>query len=469
MALGSFVSVAILIRTYGASGYGTLAIVTGVTGLAAVAVPNLDEAIRRFLPEYHRQGDTNSARSLVATVIWSRFAASVFVALVLLGLSHHIAQAYIASPSVTDLLRVGSAAIVLSSLDSLSGSVFAGIQRFGTHAWYALAASAVNLGVAVLAATLGQSLLWYFAVTLLARAILGVLALASALRATFGATGAGFMLRFSSSHLRSVLRYAMPLWGGYAATAVGQNGSRAILGIFVPADVVGLFSVAKSLVDQLGGVLVQLSAVLLPVIAADESSATDPVLRRRVRLAGDGTLVAAAIAGSGVSLVAPELTNILFGYSTPVVTVLVGLLALGMVGRLVTSALGSLFFYRELTGSVLALNLLRVLVLVSLIGLLTPRLGVGGAAVAEAVAFVVGYWYLNRSAARNLMPGCAPPLYSVAQSLLPIGLATILALAFFEPLLPRLLAVLAISVFVLAFGPASRLELRPLLTTLRTS
>jgi len=401
--LGTVGAAFFLIRTYGLGGYGQLTLAMGVSGMFGILAGNYDEVLRRFLPEYLSRGARSHAAGLVRSVLSIRFCTTGIAALALAISSGHLEELYEGVGVDRALFVLASVQVVTSSFERTVASLFSGMQLYRPLAVIAVVQATGTVLIALYAWLGGVGLRDYYLAWLVFNLGVGAVSLVAGVAKVIRSfPSEDATPRDHGRELRRHLSYAVPLWGSWIGSVAYQHLARSVLGAFAPASAVGAYSLAKSAVEQLVGVVMQVPTAMLPAFSdlATESGARVAAHRIEAVSRLAGPIMAASLIV--VICLAEEVLSVFAGTDATFVAGIFALLVLQVPARILTSIWGTLYFIHERTSLVLKLNLLRVIALAGVGALLAATLGVDGAAWSETVAFGLGYAFVVATAPRHL-------------------------------------------------------------------
>ncbi len=461
--LAALLSAVLLVRHFGPAGFGVYMLALGVVGLCAIATGSSEEALRRFLPERVARGEHRSARHLFALVLSARLTLALLVAGALFFVAPVLTRDYAGGVLPAFLLRVGALLLFALAAEAVAAGTFLGLGRFGMPALFGLLSSAVALLLAVLTVVLDLDLPTFFALSMglhlaAAGAFLGAAARALA-AATSGPAAAAPAPR---EDLGRLWRYTWPLWGNSAAELAYRHAARVILGALAPVAVVGYFSLAKNLIEQVSGVLGQFRVVLVPTLSEWSEAEAEPRLGAALAAVAAWVGPLGLLAGLGLFVLAPDVIQIVGGAGfAPAVPVL-QIYAFQLPFRLMTNVWGTFYYVRERTPVLLRLMVLRLVPMLLLMPVAVVAAGAAGAAAVEVAYFAGGlllFWvHLPRISTIPRRALAAPPVRLALPAVLTVAL---LALAP-DARLWRWLLAAALPLLLLATGSLGADGLRAL-------
>lgn len=227
-----------------------------------------------------------------------------------------------------------------------------------------------------------------------------------------------FRLHVPREALHFFLSFGWPLWAAGMVAVIAGNGLVLEVKLGLGIATLGLFRVAINLGDRIDTAESIIASVLLPVLSRTRDMER---LRRAFILTSRIVLVWAIPTGIGLALFADDITRYVLG---PRWTAIVPLLRVEGIGETL-NAIGTLYLsYYMVIGDnrpSLWLGLQINLMMLAMIGVLTPFYGFNGLLVALVVAAVFGL-FQRRRYIKKLFPGIP-----VLRTALPIFSAGVLA------------------------------------------
>ena len=226
-----FAALAVLARFVRPSDFGLVGMATVFVGLVAVfrdlgtaaAVVQRKEVTRRFL----------------STIFWTNVGFGLLATLVLFLMAPLIGDFY-HQPQVTAVLRALSVAFFISALGVLQQSVMERQLQMRRLAALEVSSVAVGSAVAVIAAVLGWGV-WSLVVQSLVTA-------ASSTALLWFATDWFPGWQFSSSELRTTLRFSLSLTGFNVANYGVRNADNLLVGRYLGSQALGYYSLAYRII-----------------------------------------------------------------------------------------------------------------------------------------------------------------------------------------------------------------------------
>lgn len=382
-----------LARTLGADRLGLFALGFSMTTLlATVALYGLPEASLRFLPHYDLAEEASEVRNFVVRAVRIVAVAAGIAGVALVLLREPLARDVFGEPELAPYLPAFAAAVVLLSLYRLSRHVLRGLQEAAREALRNLTAQVgtrVGLTVVLILAGLG---LWGYVAGYLAGLMVALVVMGAAIWWKVGAGPGWRGERPFESEVHDFSR--LSLGGSLVAVAI-ERGDRLLLGLYLPADEIGVYDVAMSAALALPVVLNAANVVLGPVISElherQEMVLLDVLAERTNKWVTALTVPIAAC----ICAYAPEVMGLFgerFAAGWRVLVILVG-------AQVVNVSMGSTGALASMSGHQrqhFQSTLIAAGTLVSLDLALIPLWGSAGAAWAFLVAIVLQHLYLWR-------------------------------------------------------------------------
>lgn len=413
-----------LARVLGAEELGIFALGMTITGLVGIfAALGLPQAAVRFVATYMATGKMDALRGFLGRSALLLAGANVLLGLVVLLAGPWIAIRFYHTPALVPYLWLFVLLMVLGSFTSFLGQILAGFKDVAKRTLITnFLGSPLMMVFTVILVALGFGLWGYiFAQVAAAIVVVSLLLmvcwrLAPPLATSFSAGLPGIE--------KEVIWFSAATFGmTFLEFVLGQT-DKILIGFYLNAREVGIYSVAAALVIFVPIILQSVNQIFSPTIAALHSGGEHELLGRMFQ----------------------TLTKWIFGFSVPLAAVMaifsrplmsifggdfeVGwtILTIGALGQLVNCSTGSVGYLLLMSGNQRRLIQIQAVMAVVMVGLnviLIPRWGITGAAVAAAVATVVSnVWYLK--AVRSAL-GILPYNRSYLRLILPVG-ATVAAL-----------------------------------------
>jgi len=373
------VVVPLVTLSLGAADYGAYVQVTAVTTLLGqVAAVGLDTGVVQFVQQY---GDDRAAAywTIVAAIATTGAAGTIAVAVAAPALGYYT----LGTTEYATVFLVGSVLVPLTIGFRVGQGYLRAARRIKLYA--ATDAAEVYLHVAAVA---GVVLLTEWGIVGVVAAVVATrgVVVAAIHAAIVGRVG---LARPSLARLRRYLDYSLPTMGTDVARSALTNADRVIVGAFLGAAAVGVYSVAYKLANVLLLFVRPLSIALFP-----EFSRLWREDRERVRaltVTGLRYFLALAVPSiGGFWLIGGDVLDLL---TTPAVataaTPLLVLLGIGLLCKGVSEIYTELFYAADATRIPLLIQGGAAIANVALNLLLVPVVGVQGAAVATIATFAL--------------------------------------------------------------------------------
>ena len=405
-ALLRVASIAVLARILAPEDYGLMAIVSVILGLASMfADLGMNSAY------VQRKDVTQEQRS---SLYWLNVAMSACLAVLLVAISPLVATFY-GDPRLSPLIMLSASTIVFIALGQQVKMSAEKELRFAGVVSLSLIASLIGFAVAILAALAG------WGVYALVVSVIAGAALSSAFYWFFVADGWRPMWRLRKDDIQSFLGFGSATVGNNVASYLGRSADIFLGGRLLGASDLGLFSVPRTLVLELGGMVNAIvTRVGFPLIAKVQSDID------RVRSIYLKTMNMTAATNAplyiGIAFFAPDIVTLVLGEGWEKSGELFRVLALWGGLRSTGNPVGSLLYGMGRAGLSLKWNMWLLLIVPPAVWLGSQNGAVGIAwalLLVQVVLFVPAWFFLVR-------PVCKAKLidYSVA-ALRPFVLAAL--------------------------------------------
>ncbi len=388
---GSYLYRIIMARMLSMHEYGLLSLALPLQFFVVVlGSAGIAPSVAKFVAEHRAKGEHAESAAVAGAGLVYYTAAGAVIALVLWVASPAIAAAY-GMQSLTPVLQLSAAAIPFGFALAVLTGVLQGAGRFGAMAALLsslqllrilLATAAVAVSATAAAAALGSSLGF-------------VLVLAAALPLTLRSLRWGSFPVF----LR-LFRFSLPVSATSLLGFVLAFLDIMLLGLYVPADVLGLYGAASPAARVALAFAMALSAVLLPRVSALRASGREGELARTLQSSLRATMLVLGGVSALSVLFAREVMVLLFGTAyagaaQPLRVLVVGSFFYGMFS-VSTGAMQGLGRPEAPARILLAAVGIEALLCLALI----PSYGIMGAAIASAAASatagVLALWTLRK-------------------------------------------------------------------------
>jgi O-antigen/teichoic acid export membrane protein len=380
-----------LARILGAEALGIYALGMTVGGLAGVlAAAGIPQTANRFIAVYAGTGQTRNLARFLGGSMLILASTSLAVGAGMVAAKHWIADRLYHTPQLARYMSLFAVIMFLGSFTTFLGQALGGYKDVARRTVITnFIGTPANMLLTVALLSLGWALWGY----LTAQILSALLVLALLIRATWRLTPAAArplvrpQLDAASSPFRllrhEVARYAVVLFGVQVLEFVATQADRILLGIYLDAREVGIYSVAASLVAFVGLFLQAINQIFAPTIAELHARGERFLLGNLYRTLTKWTLGLTLPFALGLIIFAVPLMGIFgpdFRSGWPV-------LAIATLGQLVSCGAGSVGLMLLMSGQQNRMIRAQAIgavftVLVNL--LLIPRLGIVGAAIAGA-------------------------------------------------------------------------------------
>jgi len=252
-SLKGLIILPILTKTWGASGYGIwVQILVTVALLQPFVQLGLGSAIVRFLPSKGKRGIVQG----IITALSVTLITGVAISLILFLLSNFVAANLLRGESAGLAIKIASPLIILEALSVIALNSFRIFGQIRRYAIIVLLQTFLEIGLIAFFVLLGHGLFGAIIALLIVKAI--TLAVTLYLIISY----AGFALP-DFSLLRPFLRYGLPLIPTAIFTIVVQSSDRYVIGFFMGAASVGIYSAAYGI----GSSILMFSSYILYILA----------------------------------------------------------------------------------------------------------------------------------------------------------------------------------------------------------
>jgi O-antigen/teichoic acid export membrane protein len=413
-----------LARVLGAEALGIYALGMTVAGLAGiVAALGLPQTAARFVAVYKATGDSAN----LARFLWHGAAlliiANALVGAVILAFRQGIATRIYHVPALAAALPFFVLIMALGALTAFFGQCLGGYKSVAERTIIAsILGTCATIAFSVLLLQLGLGLYGYLAAQA-ASAALVLLLLGWSVR-KFTPKSARHMPHSLPRLPREVTFFSATLFGIQGLEFVGAQADRIVIGIYLSAREVGIYSIAATLVAFIPILLQSVNQMFAPSIAEVHALGQREILLRLYRTLTKWILGATFPLALVVMFFASPLMAIFGSEFTVGSTVLI----IGCLGQLVNCAVGSVGQLLVMSGNQLRMARTQALVVpvsVFLSVLLVPRYGIAGAAAATAAgtAAMNLLWLRDVKVSLDVYP-----LVRMYTSLAPAVLASLLSI-----------------------------------------
>ena len=385
-----------LARYLGAEALGIYALGMTVTGLAGViAAAGLPQAASRFVAVYSATGETEKLRGFLWSGLGVLLVSNLIVGAGILVMRFWVADRLYHTPSLASYLHFFVVIMIAGAISGFLGQALAGYRDVARRT---IITNFVGQSV-TMACTIGLLTLGYgFAGYLIAQIISAIAVVILLGRAIWQLTppasrpvpvAAGLTLQ------QEVVSFSMVLFAVQALEYCLGQTDKIILGIYLNAREVGIYSIAAALVGFVPLALQSVNQIFSPTIAELSARGESALLARLFRSLVKWTLGLTLPLAVVVILFAPSILG-MFG---PDFVAGWPALVAGTLGQLVNCGVGSVGYLLLMSGHQRKLLRVQSVMAVALVVanlLLIPRIGLLGAAAAGAIITVLSnLWYLR--------------------------------------------------------------------------
>jgi O-antigen/teichoic acid export membrane protein len=384
-----------LARVLGAEALGMYALGMTVVGLAGVLAGfGLPQSTNRFVAVYAATGESEK----LGRFLWSGLAvllgANVVAGTAVLLLRFWIAGRVYHMPGLAPYLYFFVIIMTAGTLSGFLGQALAGYKDVAKRTIItSFVGQTVTIALTIALVTLGFGFKGYLAAQVVgAGGVMVLLGLAVWRLMPREARSAAIGVPAVE---REILSFSMALFGVQIVEFCLGQADKIVLGVYVNAREVGIYSVALALVAFVPLALQAVNQIFSPTIAELHARGDVELLARLFRSLVKWTLGLTLPLATVMVLFAPSIMGI-FGKEF-----ISGwrVLAVGTLGQLVNCGVGSVGYLLLMSGHQRQLLRIQTIMAVVLVGtnlLLIPRIGLLGAAIASAgVTAVTNLWYLK--------------------------------------------------------------------------
>ena len=378
-----------LARKLGAEALGIYTLGMTAGGLVSiVGAAGVPQTASRFVAIYASAGQTRKLSRFLWIGALTLLVTNGLVACLMVAGRRWIAYRLYHTPVLAQYMHFFAAIMVMGALTTFLGQALAGykdvarrtvITNFiGTPATMVISVALLTLGLGLWGYLAAQVVSAVLVFALLARAVwkLTPKTAQPVLRADLAEGG-------SPLFEKEVIAFAAVLFGMQALEFVSGQSDRIMLGIYLNAREVGIYSVAASMVAFVGLFLQSINQIFAPTIAELFAKGEHDMLQRLYQTLTKWSLGLTIPLALGIMIFAKPLMGIFgpdFREGWPV-------LAIATVGQLVSCAVGSvglLLLMSDQQKRMVRAQAITVFLTLGLNFLLIPRLGLIGAAIATA-------------------------------------------------------------------------------------
>ena len=377
----------------GAEGYGIWSqILVTVSLLAPLCTLGLDYATTRFLaPEKDKEKVGKHFSSILVTTSLIALAASVLV----LILSKPLATAVFGGADATFYIQISALLVFLAAIDQIMINYFVGFQQMKRYATLEISQTVGEVALICYLVLSGFGLLGAIASALIVRvliSVIGFLWIKSDVRIS----------KPSFSAIKPYLPFTLPLLPTILCYWLINLGDRYVIGYFMGANAVGIYSAAYGLGALLAFFYVPLASVLFPAMVKSYENNKVPEVKTYLSYSLKFFLLLAIPSFFGLSILSKSLLVTLatseFAEAYMVVSIVALATLLFYCSSFNTYVL-NLFKETKKVGIVFGAS---ALINVVLNIILVPLMGIVGAAVATLVTFMVHLFVLSKLSSKRL-------------------------------------------------------------------
>jgi O-antigen/teichoic acid export membrane protein len=374
-------------RTLGAEALGIYTLGMTAGGLVSiVGAAGVPQTASRFVAIYASTGQTRRLTRFLWFGALTLLVTNGLVGCLMVAGRRWIAERLYHTPVLAQYMHFFAAIMVLGALTTFLGQALAGYKDVARRTVITnFIGTPANMVVSVALLTMGLGLWGYLAAQVAsALLVLGLLARAvwkltpkTATAQLESAPGTARMPLFENE----VVAFAVVLFGMQALEFLSSQSDRIMLGIYLNAREVGIYSVAASMVAFVGLFLQSINQIFAPTIAELFSKGEHDLLLRLYQTLTKWSLGLTIPLAFGIMVFAKPLMGVFgpdFREGWPV-------LAVATVGQLVSCGVGSvglLLLMSDQQNRMVRAQAITVFLTLGLNFLLIPRLGLIGAAIA---------------------------------------------------------------------------------------
>jgi O-antigen/teichoic acid export membrane protein len=378
-----------LARKIGAEGLGIYTLGMTAAGLVSiVGTAGVPQTASRFVAIYASKGETRKLGRFLWFGTLTLLVTNTLVGIAMVAARRWISDRLYHTPALAQYMHFFAAIMVLGALTTFLGQALAGykdVARRTVIANFIGTPATMVLSIAMLSVGLG---LWGYLAAQVASAVI-VMALMARMvwkltpKIEQPSTEAARLPLFE----KEVVAFAAVLLGMQALEFVSGQSDRILLGIYLNAREVGIYSVAASMVAFVGLFLQSINQIFAPTIAELFSKGEHELLLRLYQTLTKWSLGLTIPLAMGIMIFAKPLMGIFgpdFREGWPV-------LAIATVGQLVSCGVGSvglLLLMSDQQKRMVRAQAITVFLTVALNLILIPRIGLTGAAIATAATNV---------------------------------------------------------------------------------
>lgn len=416
-----FVNTVVIIRIISRSDYGIISLASALVAIAGtLALLGLGVGVSRYVAMQRKGKDDAALGRIICTSAVIAAVSSVVVSASLYFAAEQVSAA-LDKQRLAETLRFFAAIVVPEAMIILLGSVFRGLQRARSTAFFTevlVAAVRAVLLVACIAAGLDY---WGVVIAYIAAAWLGFIAFGIYAMRSFRKMGTD--LRFDGAVAGDLLKFCIPLLGFNFLAITMHWVLTLILGANQPAEEVSLFVVARRVAEFLTMPLTALLFLYVPVTAGlYRSGNLDELKRLYVTIAKWATLITLAPAMYFI-LEGEYISSTIFGAEYAAAGPILLVTTIGIMTQAVFGPNGVTLVSLGRPVWLLTSNVLGACLVVGASIVLTPDRGAFGAALALSAGLLFSNLFRTLLLIRlnDIHPFCAdfikPLVFVVAASI----------------------------------------------------
>lgn len=398
-----------LARKLGAEALGIYTLGMTAGGLVSiVGGAGMPQTSSRFVAIYVARGQTRKLIRFLWFGALTLLVTNALVAILMVAGRRWIADRLYHTPALAGYMHFFAAILVLGSVTTFLGQALAGykdVARRTVITNFIGTPATMVISVALLSMGLG---LWGYLAAQVASAVLVLGLLAAAVWKLTPKAAPQYSTQEAGMPLfeKEVISFAGVLFGMSALEFVSGQSDRIMLGIYLNAREVGIYSVAATMVAFVGLFLQSINQIFAPTIAELFAKGEHEMLQRLYQTLTKWSLGLTIPLGLGIMIFARPLMGVFgpdFREGWPV-------LAIATVGQLVSCAVGSvglLLLMSDQQKRMVRAQAITVFLTLGLNFLLIPRVGLIGAAIATAATNISLnlLWFRDVRSRLALSPG----------------------------------------------------------------
>jgi len=376
-----------LARVLGAEALGIYALGMTAGGLVAiVGAAGMPSIASRFVAIYASSGQTRKLARLLWIGGLTLLFSNILVGALMIAARRLIAGRVYHTPVLAQYMHLFAAIMVLGALTTFLGQALGGYKDVARRTVItSFIGTPATMVFSIILLALGFGLWGYLAAQIASAVLVFILLAAAIWRLTPPAARNPFAVRDPAAPWfeREVVSFAGLALGTQALEFISGQSDRIILGIFLNAREVGIYSVAATMVVFVGLFLQSINQIFAPTIAELYSQGKLELLSRLYQTLTKWTLGLTIPLALGIMIYSKPLMGIFgrdFREGWPV-------LAIATIGQLVSCGAGSvglMLFMSDQQHRMVRAQAITVFLTVGLNLVLIPKLGLVGAAIATA-------------------------------------------------------------------------------------